>query len=123
MSIPTLIKRLRSDPESVEFLRVIETINAHYDYVPTQFSNGIGGDCVVNSAGTNEGSCRVFAFAQLNNLNEAETLACFGQFYRDVLNTPNGTDHANIRTFMRHGWQGIRFENAALKAKNIYIKE
>ncbi|MFT3929776.1 MAG: HopJ type III effector protein [Spongiibacteraceae bacterium] len=123
MSIPTLLKRLRNAPESVEFPRVIETINAHYEYTPTRFTNGVGADCVVNAAGTNEGSCRVFAFAKLNDLSEAETLALFGQFYRDVLDTPDGTDHANIRTFMRHGWQGIRFETAALKAKNIYIKE
>lgn len=123
MSISTLLKRLRNAPESVEFPRVIETINAHYEYTPTRFANGVGADCIINTAGTNEGSCRIFAFAQLNHLNEAETLTCFGQFYRDVLDTPDGTDHANIRTFMRHGWQGIRFETAALKAKNIYIKE
>lgn len=123
MSIPTLLKRLRSAPESVEFSRVIETINAHYEYTPTRFTNGIGADCVINAAGANEGSCRIFAFAKLHDLSEAETLALFGQFYRDVLATPDGTDHANIRTFMRHGWQGIHFEIAALQAKNIYIKE
>lgn len=117
MSIPTLLKRLRSAPESIEFPRVIETINAHYEYTPTHFTNGLGADRVVNATGTNEGSCRIFAFAQLNHLNEAETLACFGQFYRDVLATPNGRDHANIRSFMRHGWQGIHFSGPALKKK------
>ena len=117
MSIPSLLKRLRSAPESIEFPRVLETINAHYEYLPTHFTNGIDADCVTNAAGTNEGSCRVFAFARLNHLNEAETLACFGQFYRDVLNTPDGTDHANIRTFMRHGWRGIHFSGPALKKK------
>ena len=122
MSTAKLIRRLRSDPESIVFSHIIETINAHYEYTPTRFTNGIGDDCVVNATGANEGSCRIFAFAQLNHLNEAETLACFGQFYRDVLATPSGTDHANIRTFMRHGWQGIRFGGVALKPKNTYAK-
>lgn len=117
MSIAPLLQRLRNDPESIEFSRVIETINAHYDYTPTQFSNGIGADCVTNAAGSNEGSCRIFAFGQLHNLNEQETLACFGQFYRDVLQNPDGSDHANIRTFMRHGWSGIHFDGIALTAK------
>lgn len=117
MNAAELIQAIRSNPDSIAFPQVIETINANYDYAPTQFSNGIAGDCVVNAAGTNEGSCRIFAFAQLHQLSEAETLACFGQFYRDVLNTPDGTDHANIRTFMRHGWKGIHFEGVALRAK------
>ena len=117
MTIATLLAQLHSDPDSIAFPQVIETINAHYNYTPTQFNNGSGADCVVNAAGTNEGSCRIFAFAQLNRLSEAETLACFGQFYRDVLSTPNGSDHANIRTFMRHGWNGIKFDDLALRAK------
>ncbi len=122
MSIAKLLQRIRNEPQTVSFPHIIETINAHYEYTPTKFTNGIGGDCVVNAAGANEGACRIFAFAQLNHLNEAETLACFGQFYRDVLATPNDGDHANIRTFMRHGWQGIRFDGIVLKAKNTYIK-
>ena len=117
MTTAELIQQLRSDPAAIAFPQVIETINTHYNYTPTQFTNGNGDDCVVNAAGTNEGSCRIFAFAQTNGLSEAETLACFGQFYRDVLDTPSGTDHANIRTFMRHGWKGIRFEGIALTAK------
>jgi hypothetical protein len=122
MSITKLLQRIRTDAPTVSFPHIIETINAHYEYTPTQFSNGTGKDRIVNAAGTNEGSCRIFAFAQLNHLNEAETLACFGQFYRDVVATPDGSDHANIRTFMRHGWQSIHFEGRALKAKNTYIK-
>jgi len=57
------------------------------------------------------------AFGQLQGLSEQQTLACFGEHYRKVLATPGETDHANIRTFMRHGWAGIRFDGAALQAK------
>ncbi|MBI3771912.1 MAG: HopJ type III effector protein [Gammaproteobacteria bacterium] len=118
MSIQELLTRLKQHPETIEFNDVIAVINAHYDYTPTRFTNGVGGDAVINEAGKNEGSCRIFAFAQLNKLNECETLACYGKFYReDVLRNPNGDDHANIRTFMRHGSKGIHFEDNALTAK------
>lgn len=117
MNIDELLRTLRSAPGELMFQTVIDTIDAHYAYAPTTFGNGVDGDRVVNAAGSNEGSCRVFAFAQLNGLNEAETLACFAQHYRDVLKTPDGSDHANIRTFMRHGWSGIAFEGTALRAK------
>ncbi|MCP5162307.1 MAG: HopJ type III effector protein [Hahellaceae bacterium] len=112
-----LITRLRTHPDEVEFTEVMATINAHYTYTPTRFCNGAGDDLVVNEAGTNEGSCRIFAFARLNQLSAAETLACFGAYYReDVLKHPDATDHANIRTFIRHGWTGIRFDGEALHA-------
>ena len=118
MSIQNLITQIRQSPENIEFNDVISAINAHYDYSPTHFTNGVGDDLVINDAGRNEGSCRIFTFAKLNNLNESETLACFGKFYQDdVLKNPNGTDHSNIRTFMRHGWKGIHFEGIALIAR------
>lgn len=118
MSIIRLIKTLKTEPETVEFDDVIRLISDHYEYIATRFSNGFGPDCVVNEAGSNEGSCKIFAFAQQHHLDKEETLACFGKFYRiDVLQHPDGTDHANIRTFMRHGWDGIRFDQVALQKK------
>jgi hypothetical protein len=64
------IQRLGAHPSSITFAEVIELINTHYDFTPTRFTNGLGGDAegnngVVNEQGTNEGSCRIFAFAQL----------------------------------------------------------
>ena len=36
------------------------------------------------------------------------TLWLFGDFYRkDVLENPDGTDHANIRAFMEGGWDCV----------------
>jgi len=73
---------------------------------------------VINEAGNNEGSCKIFAFGQLARLSEAETLTCFGQYYRDdVLNNPHSNDHANIRMFIKYGWQGINFDSEALIKK------
>ncbi|MDH5710878.1 MAG: HopJ type III effector protein [Gammaproteobacteria bacterium] len=113
------IKKIKSNPDNIEFDHVIDQINKYYTYTPTQFSNGQDGDCIISNSGENEGSCKVFSFAQLHQLSETQTLNCFGQYYRDdVLNNPDGTDHANIRTFMKYGWNNILFENTALKPRN-----
>lgn len=114
-----LLNHLKHHPEQVGFEHVINTIDTHYHYTPTTFSNGLGKETLVNQAGNNEGSCRIFAFAQLHQLSEAETLACFGRFYRqDVLQNPDGQDHRNIRNFMKYGWQGIHFTGQALAHKD-----
>nr|WP_086937425.1 HopJ type III effector protein [Thaumasiovibrio occultus] len=111
----TFMSTLRNNPDKIEFNDVINYIEEHFIYTPTKFSNGVDDDRIVNPAGTNEGSCKIFAFAKLEGLTEEQTLACFGRFYRDdVLADPEGDNHANIRTFMRHGWTGIDFEANAL---------
>jgi len=118
MNLNDLIQQIKNKPNTVEFDQVMAVIDACYTYTESAFSNGVGDDRVENAAGENAGSCRIFAFAQLNSLNESETLVCFGKYFReDVIAHPDGTDHANIRTFMRHGWQGIRFDQPALVAK------
>lgn len=108
------LTRLRAG--ETDFEDTIAVINVLYDYTATRFSNGLT-ETVINEAGQNAGSCRIFAFAQLNALSEADTLACFGRFYREVLNEPTGTSHANIRAFMRDGWAGIQFDGQALTLK------
>ncbi len=116
MGITELLQKIRLNSDSVSFDEVIATIKENYHYTPTRFSNGLDDAQVINEAGQNEGSCRIFAFARLHNLDEAETLSCFGKFYRDdVLGNPDGTDHANIRNFIRDGWAGIVFDGVVLK--------
>ncbi len=118
MTITTLIEKIRSTPDAIEFDEVIDCIEETYTYTPTRFTNGTGEEAAVNEAGTNEGSCKIFAFAQLNKLSEKETMACFGQYYRnDVLQHPYATDHTNIRNFMLFGWNGIRFDSPALTVR------
>jgi len=118
MSTEKLIQKIKTRPEEVSFKEVIESITNTYHYTASRFCNGATGDQIINEAGNNEGSCKIFAFAKLNGLDEQQTLNCFGDYYRDeVLNNPGGEDHANIRTFMRHGWAGIHFEQDALSAK------
>jgi len=114
MLVNDLIQQLQANPETVEFADVMQCIEKHYVYTPVNFSNGEA----YNAAGSNEGSCKIFAFAKLHDLSQEETLALFGDYYReDVLNNPEGDDHANIRNFMRDGWSGVKFESEALVQK------
>ncbi len=114
MNISTLISTITTQPEQVSFEEVMETISEHYHYTPSRFVNGE----LVNESSTNEGSCKIFAFAKDNNLSEPQTLACFGRYYTDdVLKHPEGNDHGNIRNFMVSGWGGIRFDTKPLTKK------
>lgn len=97
----------KSFPETIAY------IDENYYFTPTTFKNGNQ----LNNAGENNGSCKIFAFAKLNQLSKEETLSLFGDFYNDVLNTPEATDHQNIRNFMTFGWDGIQFEGDALRTK------
>lgn len=109
--LPSLINKSREN--SITFKEVIEFIETYYRHQPTAFKNGE----VHNEATQNQGSAKVFAFAQLNELSAADTLYLFAEHYQSVLSNPDGTDHQNIRQFMTHGWSGIVFEGQALLAK------
>jgi hypothetical protein len=118
MQVKELLSKVRQG-ERVAFADTMAVIGANYDYSPTRFGNGVGADRIVNEAGTNEASCKIFYFAQLHRLSASETLALFGDYYwNDVLDHPESSDHANIRTFMKHGWAGISYEGQALKRRD-----
>ena len=115
MTPTEFVNFLKEDPLNVEFQDVISLIDAYYKYTPTRFTNGVGTNPIVNKAGENEGSCKIFAFARMQGLTEAQTLACFGHNYReDVLPHPDGTNHQNIRRFITDGWKGIQFDREPL---------
>ncbi|WP_417503588.1 HopJ type III effector protein [Marinomonas gallaica] len=110
----TLLERLANAPDTVTFQDTIAVIDNEYDFTPTSFKNG----SQINQANENNGSCKIFSFAQLNDVSETSALHLFGDFFRqDVLNNPEGTDHQNIRQFMVNGWSGIHFESQALSKK------
>ena len=115
MTEKELVKKIKNQPEIIQFSEIIETIEQYFDFQPTAFKNGE----TINEANQNNGSCKVFSFAKIQNLSKVETLVCFGDYYRkDVLDNPGGTDHQNIRNFMIYGWDGIVFEGEALSKKN-----
>lgn len=105
-----LIQALTQHPETVTFNEVMAVVQENYSYRPVHFSNGVGSSAVQNPPGKNEGACRIFAWAKRMQLSESQTLHCFGDYYRqDVLRHPDGSDHANIRSFMQSSWAGIQF--------------
>lgn len=114
MTLETFIHKLKHTPNTIEFSETINVIESHYEFNPTGFKNGE----LYNKAGENSGSCKLLAFAKLQQLTKEETLACFGKFYfEEVLNDPDGTGHQNIRNFMKTGFEGLVFDGMPLSEK------
>lgn len=112
MTLKEFKEKLKVAPKEIEFNETISVIENNYTFMPTTFINGE----VKNEAGTNSGSCKIFAFSQKEGLTKEETLACFGAFYfDDVLKDPTGSGHQNIRNFIKTGFEGLSFEGVALK--------
>lgn len=114
MNISEFLEKLKNQPTTITFEDTMAVIEANYDFTPTAFTNGE----TTNAEGQNSGSCKLFAFAQLQKLDQQNTLYCFGQYYKDVTDTPEETDHQNIRNFIKYGWSGISFEGIALVEKS-----
>ena len=114
MYMKQFLQALATAPEGIAFSDTISVIETNYDFAPTAFKNGE----LLNEAGQNNGSCKLFSFAKLHNLTPQQTLQCFGAYYRDdVLKNPQATDHQNIRNFIKFGWDGMVFQGNALTPK------
>lgn len=100
-----LLAAVRQGTAAFTFAEVLACIDAAYHFTPTAFRNGNQN----NPAGSNPGSCRVFAFAQKHHLTASQTLQLFAEHYREVQENPHGESHNNIRQFMQHGWEKIQF--------------
>ncbi len=105
--------RARLAAEHFAFAETLAFVAEHYDYKPSAFRNGE----VENPAGQNEGSCKTMGLALLEGLSDEEALLCFGEHYRSVLATPEGSDHGNIRALMKTGLAGVTFEQQSLTRK------
>ena len=106
------LNTLRASLKSGEhaFADTLAFIAAGYDYQPQAFTNG----GVENAAGQNEGSCKTLGLALLEGLSDEEALLAFGEHYRSVVATPEGSDHANIRALIAHGLAGVKFTQQPL---------
>ena len=114
MKIQDLKNKLNKAPETVSFTDTMAVIEVNYIFTPTAFTNGE----LKNAEGENSGSCKLFAFAIKQNLTKEETLACFGAYYfEEVLKNPEGSNHQNIRNFVKTGFAGLKFEAEALLEK------
>ena len=108
------LQQLNNTPQNTRFEDTMSIIDQNYDFTPCEFNNGD----LLNAENQNNGSCKIFAFARLHDLTEQQTLHCFGDYYRsDVLKNPAGTDHQNIRNFIKTGWSGIKFNSEPLTEK------
>lgn len=109
------LSRFRASLASGEhtFADTLAFVAEHYDYQPTAFHNG----GVENAAGQNEGSCKTLGLAKLAGLSDQEALLAFGEHYRSVLETPEGSDHANIRALMAQGLAGVSFQGEPLSRR------
>ena len=100
-----LVMKVMTDHESITFAYAIDAVESNYDIVPVPFSVG----SVESAAGENMGSAKILSAGKMLMLSSEVTLWLFGEIYRDVLNTPEGIDHPNIRAFMEGGWDAVSF--------------
>ncbi|MFY1052790.1 HopJ type III effector protein [Ectopseudomonas khazarica] len=105
--------RSRLQQDDFAFSETLAFVAEHYDYQPSAFRNG----AVENAAGQNEGSCKTLGLALLEGFSQEEALRAFGEHYRSVLATPQGSDHSNIRALQAHGLEGVAFEQQPLTRK------
>jgi hypothetical protein len=83
--------------DSLTFEEFIALCDEQYEDGLIEFKNGD----VVNKPGENHGSAKVLSYAALAGFDKDMTLKLWGQYYRDVLATPDKDDHQNIRNFMK----------------------
>ncbi|WP_420589475.1 HopJ type III effector protein [Bacterioplanoides sp.] len=107
----TFLQQLNSN-EHV-FATTLEFIETWFDFTPSAFQNG----SVANAVDQNQGSCKVFALAELLELTQEQALRCFGEHYRDVVATPDADNHHNLRRLLKEGLADISFDSFPLTQK------
>src|SRR5690606_16549296 len=95
------------------FADTLALIAEHYHYTPRAFTNGRQ----QNAAGQTERPRKLLGLALLEGLTDEEALLAFGEHYRSVLATPEGSDHGNMRALMKTGLAGVVFEELPLVRK------
>lgn len=96
------------------FADTLAFIEANYQFLPGAFVN----NGVPSEAGQNEGSRRTLGLALLESFTQQEALLAFGEHYRSVLATPEGSDHANIRALMNGSLAAVSFDQAPLSRRS-----
>ena len=105
----TELRQAIKQPEH-RFADTLAFIDANYQYTACAFDNA----GLHNAAGSNQGSCKIFGLALLENLSTHDALLAFGEHYRHVLATPDGSDHANIRQLLKHGLEAVHLNQLPL---------
>ena len=110
MTLSDLLAAVYQHSTDLVFTEVLAAIDAEFEFTPMAFTNGP----LNNSAEQNQGSCKVFSFANQAGLSAPQTLLLFAEHYQSVVADPEGDAHGNIRQFMKTGWQGVSFAGKAL---------
>ena len=108
-SVPPPVKafaeKIKAGGSPENFAQTIALIDEHYQYFEVPFSVGD----VKNKPNENTGSAKVFSLGLMTRMDEKATLRLFGEHYTAVQATPQGNDHANIRSFIKNGFPGVEF--------------
>eukprot|EP00584_Thalassiosira_punctigera_P008337 CAMPEP_0172529752 /NCGR_PEP_ID=MMETSP1067-20121228/3743_1 /TAXON_ID=265564 ORGANISM="Thalassiosira punctigera, Strain Tpunct2005C2" /NCGR_SAMPLE_ID=MMETSP1067 /ASSEMBLY_ACC=CAM_ASM_000444 /LENGTH=210 /DNA_ID=CAMNT_0013313871 /DNA_START=35 /DNA_END=667 /DNA_ORIENTATION=+ len=104
---------LEMSGDDLMFDEFITLCDEQYEYGLIEFKNGD----ITNGPGENDGSAKVLSYAALADFDKDMTLKLWGQYYRDVVATPEKDDHQNIRNFMKYGWDGVDFSNGIALTK------
>lgn len=99
----------------VQFAETLAFLDEHYQYFAVPF---VCGD-QRNAPNVNTGAAKVFSFGLMTKMTEPQVLSMFGEIYRDL--APSGTDHANIRAFLKSGWKGVSFETGLAIASKLQM--
>jgi 2,3,4,5-tetrahydropyridine-2-carboxylate N-succinyltransferase len=89
----------------------IKAIKSIYHVPPQSYT--VGGH--MNLAGENEGSLAILSFASLHALTASQVFAMFGEAYDEVRADPDGTNHPNIRAFLKYGMDGVGFDKGGIQ--------
>ena len=109
--------RSKEKMATISFQLTMDVVEELFEVNEVAFSVGD----VASEPGQNMGSAKIFSFAKMNELEKGTCLQLFGDYYRkDVLENPDGTDHANIRAFIKGGWEAVKFPDGyALSPKEL----
>jgi len=77
------LDKLKSEAE-MKFSDFINLIEKEYIFTNVAFTN----NGLYNSIDENQGSAKVFCFGIMHSLSEIDTLRCFGEHYRFVVQFP-----------------------------------
>ena len=113
MNTQQYLLKLKSGVQ-MKFSDFLDLIESEYTFNNIAFEN----NGLLNSNQENQASAKVFCFALMHSLNEKDTIRCFGEHYKLVLESPEDvTSHLNIRNFMKMGWEGVSIDKNALSVK------
>jgi len=110
------------------FDRFIALIDSIFETHPVEFHNGIinhgetattsaSYTTLINEAGSNLWSLKVFAFAIMMGYTASQALSLFGEHYNDVIEDPNSGRHLNIEQVYKHWLWGVQIQGMPFRIK------